>query len=287
MFRSRPSDLDLAAWTRSGLDLILCVKLGSGGSGSWGARGGGAARRSSAPWWRSTGVGGLGATGARLGCGLVQKNERDTRGPLGPCTRVRDGRSGVFGGDGGAAAVENAGEWCSGHQSDLHTTTACEKGRGASGSAHRGLVRAGAWRSSEIRRRVAGGARGGGCCSGAPASGLHGSTPSESARPAEGLTRPEWHRRRVIVASSELTCAAVPGAIPTLQGVWSRMEGSRSVLAARRSFWDAWQGWRCSGADGPRRSRGAARQWRGGAGTGVQRRRWSGVVVHRDDRGAK
>jgi len=106
MFRSRPSDLDLAAWTRSGLDLILCVKLGSGGSGSWGARGGGAARRSSAPWWRSTGVGGLGATGARLGCGLVQKNERDTRGPLGPCTRVRDGRSGVFGGDGGAAAVE-------------------------------------------------------------------------------------------------------------------------------------------------------------------------------------
>ena len=40
MFRSRPSDLDLVAWTRSGLDLILCVKLGSGGSGSLGARGG-------------------------------------------------------------------------------------------------------------------------------------------------------------------------------------------------------------------------------------------------------
>ena len=26
------------------------------------------------------------------------------------------------------------------------------------------------------------------------------------------------------------------------------MEGSRSILAERRSFWDAWQGWRCSGA---------------------------------------
>ena len=38
---------------------------------------------------------------------------------------------------GGAAAAERRG-WCSGHQSGLHATTACAKGRGVSGSAHRG-----------------------------------------------------------------------------------------------------------------------------------------------------
>ena len=44
---------------------------------------------------------------------------------------------------------------------------------------------------------------------GALASGRYGSTPGESARPAEGLSGPEWHRRRVIAASSKLTCAAL------------------------------------------------------------------------------
>ena len=44
---------------------------------------------------------------------------------------------------------------------------------------------------------------------GALASGRYGSTPDESARPAEGLSGPEWHRRRVIAASSKLTCAAL------------------------------------------------------------------------------
>ena len=44
---------------------------------------------------------------------------------------------------------------------------------------------------------------------GALASGRYGSTPGESAKPAEGLSGPEWHRRRVIAASSKLTCAAL------------------------------------------------------------------------------
>ena len=52
------------------------------------------------------GVGRSGATGARLGYGLVQKNERDTCDPLGPRARVGDGRSMELGGGGGAAAAE-------------------------------------------------------------------------------------------------------------------------------------------------------------------------------------
>ena len=51
------------------------------------------------------GVGRSGATGARLGCCLVQKNERDTCDPLGPHARVGDGRSVELGGGGGSAEL--------------------------------------------------------------------------------------------------------------------------------------------------------------------------------------
>ena len=50
------------------------------------------------------GVGHSGATGARLGCGLVQKNKCDTCDPLGTRVWVGDGRSVEL--DGGGGSVE-------------------------------------------------------------------------------------------------------------------------------------------------------------------------------------
>ena len=51
------------------------------------------------------GVGRSGTIGARLGCGLVQKNERDTCDPLGTRAWVGDGRSVELSSGGGAAAT--------------------------------------------------------------------------------------------------------------------------------------------------------------------------------------
>ena len=61
----------------------------------------------------------------------------------------------------------------------------------------------------EVRRRVGAELGEESVAGGALASGRYGSTPGESAKPAEGLSGPEWHRWRVIAASSKLTCAAL------------------------------------------------------------------------------
>ena len=58
----------------------------------------------------SAGVGRPGVTGAKLDCGLVQKNKRDTCDLLGPRARVGDGRSVEVGGVGGLAWRRIAGE---------------------------------------------------------------------------------------------------------------------------------------------------------------------------------
>ena len=82
MHGSDPLDNDPAAQIKNVRDLIWCAKLRSGGPGPKGARGGGTACRSSAPWRRSTGVGGLVATVGIWACGLVQKKVHDTSKPL-------------------------------------------------------------------------------------------------------------------------------------------------------------------------------------------------------------
>ena len=75
-----------------------------------------------------------------------------------------------------------------------------------------GLKRREAWcrrSAARSRRRVGTELGEESVAGGALASGRYGSTPGESAKPAEGLSGPEWHRRRVIAASSKLTCAAL------------------------------------------------------------------------------
>ena len=89
-------------------------------------------------------VGRPGATGARLDCGLVQKNERDTCDPLGPRARVGDGRSVELSGVGGSAWRRIAGARCSRGSS---VGTGVQGGRGGTVErvgAHRALETGGA-----------------------------------------------------------------------------------------------------------------------------------------------
>ena len=85
------------------------VGLRSNGRDQAGARGGGATRRSSAPWRRSTGVGGLGATVGLLACGLAVQHERGMCKPLVSLSRHGEAWSGGFDGDGGSARRDIAG----------------------------------------------------------------------------------------------------------------------------------------------------------------------------------
>ena len=97
-------DHDLADQIELAHDLIIAVGSGSGGSWRKGAWGGGVTRRSSAPWRRSTGVGGLGATVGPLARGLAVQHERGMRKPLVSLSRHGEAWSGGFDGDGGAVA---------------------------------------------------------------------------------------------------------------------------------------------------------------------------------------
>ena len=100
-----PSDQDPADQIESVRDLIMCVHCRSGGQGRLGAWAAARLSRALLCGGELAGVGRSGATGARLGCCLVQKNERDTCDPLGPRARVGDGQSVELGGGGGAAAM--------------------------------------------------------------------------------------------------------------------------------------------------------------------------------------
>ena len=80
--------------------LIVYVSCGSGGSGLKGARGGGAARRSSVPRWRSTGESHPGVPGFGLSRGLAQEIHHAMRDSLEATAGHRKARSGVFGDDG-------------------------------------------------------------------------------------------------------------------------------------------------------------------------------------------
>ena len=79
-----PLDLDLRARNRSARDLIVAVQIESGGSDLL-ARG---RRRESPeatlPRRRMAGDGRPGALGSQTGCGLVLRNEHDSRNSLGP-----------------------------------------------------------------------------------------------------------------------------------------------------------------------------------------------------------
>jgi len=79
MFAYGPPDLDPTIRTYPDLDLISRVKFGSGGSEQ---RGAGRRRSAAGAELRGGELAGAGRSGTpvgRLGCGLVQKDERDTR----------------------------------------------------------------------------------------------------------------------------------------------------------------------------------------------------------------
>jgi hypothetical protein len=75
-----------------------------------------------------------------------------------------------------------------------------------------------------------------------------------------GLGRSGDHRRRVIARAEQDTGGGPRARFRRGQGSGSRVEASGSFLTGRRSCCEPWPELGCTGAAGPRRSRGAARR---------------------------
>jgi hypothetical protein len=91
------------------------------------------------------------------------------------------------------------------------------------------------------------------------ASGHRGSTRGDPAKVLRGLGRSGDHRRRGIARAEQDTGGGPRARFWRGQGSGSRVGASGSFLAGRRSCYEPWPELGCTGAAGPRRSRGAAR----------------------------
>jgi hypothetical protein len=92
------------------------------------------------------------------------------------------------------------------------------------------------------------------------ASGHRGSTRGDPAKVLWGLGRSGDHRRRGIARAEQDTGGGPRARFRRGQGSGSRVEASGSFLAGRQSCCEPWPELGCTGAAGPRRSRGAARR---------------------------
>jgi hypothetical protein len=113
------------------------------------------------------------------------------------------------------------------------------------------------------------------------ASGHRGSTRGDPAKVLRGLGRSGDHRRRGIARAEQDTGGGPRARYRRGQGSGSRVEASGSFLAGRRSCCEPWSELGCTGAAGPRRSRGAARWSKMPVVLGI----WGGcsaVVGHKD-----
>jgi hypothetical protein len=92
------------------------------------------------------------------------------------------------------------------------------------------------------------------------ASGHRGSTRGDPAKVLLGLGRSGDHRRRGIARAEQDTGGGPQVRFRRGQGSGSRVEASGSFLAGRQSCCEPWPELGCTGAAGPRRSKGAARR---------------------------
>jgi len=113
--------------------------------------------------------------------------------------------------------------------------------------------------AGEDRRRSRGGARGRGRGSGLRAPGRCGSTRRAPTKPVEWSERAERHQRQAIADGATSSPEVVPARFRRYSRRMGRKKCTGSSLESWRGQRGARGGLRCSGATGPRRSRGAAR----------------------------
>jgi hypothetical protein len=146
MLGSRPLDRDLAGQDGSGLDLIWRVDPRSGGPGQ---RGAGAAAQSAGAELRGGELAGAGrsaATWARLGRGLVQKDELGMGSPLGYLGRWCGIGNLALDGEGGSAA----------HRREISHGAGTDRGKRRHGEIRYRGVKLWDHLAGEVRRRRAG-----------------------------------------------------------------------------------------------------------------------------------